>query len=336
MDPRVHPVADATSLKPVTERILASLGRPTWLWTLLWGLVPLVSPFVFATAIRLSGQTLEAEDFSNLLLTQAVVAYACLVLLWGAGVLARQAMALRQDMARLTPTGDHTPLFRHMGSVSGPLAMTTLVAIILSASGWATYGPIPPLAALPLLVVYMLPIQTFVWVYVTILADLDRLGRRPLALDLFPQDRTLGLERIGALASTGVGLVLAAAVPVLLAGSDEPVTLGISLALVATSVGVYLLSMWRIHRQMVAAKARYVAIARRLYAEAYEPMRADPSVATLETRASVLGQAQALEARAHDIPTWPLDEGTLRFVAVVITGVVTSLVVRALLATAGL
>lgn len=336
MDSHLDPGNEGATLSPLTERILARLGRPAWLWILLWSLVPLLSPFVFATAIRLSGQALSNEDFANLLLTQAVVAYACLVLLWGAGILSRQATVLRQDMARLAPAGDHRPLFRRMGSVPGPLVLTTVVAFVLSASGWARYGPIPPLAALPLLVVYMLPIQTFVWVYLTILADLDRLGRQPLAIDLFPQDRTLGLERVGALASTGVGLVLAAAVPVLLAGSDEPVTLGISLALVATSVGVYLLSMWRIHRQMVSAKAHYMAIARRLYAEAYEPVRADPSIATLEARASVLGQAQALEARAHDIPTWPIDEATLRFVAVVITGVVTSLVVRALLATAGL
>ena len=36
--------------------------------------------------------------------------------------------------------------------------------------------------------------------------------------------------------------------------------------------------------------------------------------------------------RAHEVPIWPIDDGTLKFVAVVITGVVTSLVVRALFA----
>lgn len=319
----------------MTERILTRLGRPKWLWVILWALVPLISPFIFAGAIRLSGYAFSSEDFANLLVTQAVVAYACFVMLWGAGLLARQATALQREVAPLALAGAPKGLFRHIASVRGPLALTGIVAAILSASGWASYGPLPPLAALPLLVVYLLPIQTFVWVYVTILADLDRLGQQPLALDLFPQNRTLGLEKIGSLASTGIGLVLAAAIPVLLAGSDEPVTLGISLTIVATSVGVYVLSMWRIHRQMVSAKARYVAIARDLYAQAYAPMRSDPRVETLEARANTLSAAQALEVRAHEIPTWPIDDGTLKFVAVVIAGVVTSLVVRALFAALG-
>lgn len=322
-------------MSPLTERILAWFGRPKWLWTVLWALVPLISPVIYASAIRLSGQAFDSEDFANLMLTQAVLAYACLILLWGAGLLARQAAVLQHDVARMAPASDPTGLFRYIGSVRGPLVLSGVVAAIVSASGWERYGPLPPLAALPLLIVYMLPIQTFVWVYLTVLADLDRLGRQPLALDLFPQDRTLGLDRIGSLASTGVGLALAAAVPVLLAGSDEPITLGISLTIVATTVGVYVLSMWRIHRQMVAAKARYVALARRLYAEAYAPLRADPSVETLEAGASTLSAAQALEARAHAVPTWPLDDGTLKFVAVVTTGVVTSLVVRGLFAALG-
>jgi hypothetical protein len=181
----------------------------------------------------------------------------------------------------------------------------------------------------------MVPIATFVWVYLTILADLDRLGRQPMALDLFPQDRTLGLEKLGALASTGLGVLLIAAVPVLLAGSDEPVTLGTSLGIVLLSVAIFVLSMWRLHGQMTAARGRYLAIARRLYADAYEPIRKKATVQSLAAQSSALRAAQSLEERAHNLPEWPVDEGTLRFIAVVITGVVTSLVVRGLFAALG-
>ena len=83
---------------------------------------------------------------------------------------------------------------------------------------------------------------------------------------------------------------------------------------------------------MAAAKARYVAIARHLYTDAYEPIRNDPTVAKLEGRSSVLSAAQALDERAHGLPTWPINESTLRFIAVVVTGVVTSMVVRGLFA----
>lgn len=320
---------------PVTERILRRLGPPKWLWITLWALVALISPVVVGTTVRLSGQLFGAQDFVNLLATQGVLAYACFVLLWGGGLVGRQAAVVQQELARLAPRAAATDLFRGVGSVRGPLLLTAIVVVIASAYGWTRYGPLPPLAALPLLFVYLTPILTFVWVYLTILTDVNRLGREPLALDVFPQDRTLGLEKLGSLVSTGLGLVLVAAVPVLLASSDQPVTLGISLTIVGVAVAIFVLSMWRLHRQMAAAKTQYIAIARRLYAEAYAPIRQETSVATLEAQSSVLRAAQTLEERAHNLPSWPIDEGTLRFIAVVITGVVTSLIVRGLFAAAG-
>ena len=203
----------------------------------------------------------------------------------------------------------------------------------MSGGGWARYGPLPPLASYAPL--YCLPILTFIWLYLAILVEIDRLGRRPLVLDSFPQDPTLGLERLGWVASVGLGLVLVAAAPVMLAASDEPVTLAISLTIVATAVGIFFLSMWRLHRQMAGAKVRFVGIAQGLYATAYEPLRSDQTATTLEAQASALAAAQALEERARNLLTWPIAQGTLRFIAVVVTGVVTSLVVRGLFAALG-
>jgi hypothetical protein len=194
---------------------------------------------------------------------------------------------------------------------------------------------VPPLVALPLVIVYSVPILTFVWVYLTILLDLDRLGRQPLSLEGFPEDRTLGLEDVGALASTGLGLLLIASVPVLLAGADQPVTFGISIAIVAFAVGIFVLSMWRIHRQMVKARDGFVRFTRGLYADAYAPIRKDPMVEVMEAQSAALRVAQSLDERANNLLTWPIDEGTVKFIAVVITSVVTSLIVRALFAAVG-
>jgi hypothetical protein len=316
---------------PLTERILVRLGRPRWLWISLWAAVPLLSPLVFATAIALSGRQFGTADFVDLVATQAVLAYVTFVFLWGSGELARQAGMVKRHVADLS---DEPPagLFHGIGGVTGPLALTILAAAVISGSGLLQYGPLPPLSALPLLVLYLIPILTFIWVYLRILLDIDRLGRSHMALDTFPQDRTLGLDKVGSLASTGLGLVLIGAVPVLLAGSDEPVTFGISLVIVAASVATFMLSMWRLHRQMTAAKARYVAIARELYAKAYAPIRDDPTIATVAEQATVLRAAQSLDERAHGLPTWPFDESTVRFVVVVVTGVITSIVVRGLFA----
>jgi hypothetical protein len=271
----------------------------------------------------------------DFLATQAGLAWACFVLLWGCRILCRLAIATRDDLAVAAPGAVPAGLFARASSIAGPVVLTVIGAAVTSISGILTYGPLGPLAALPLLIVYLLPILTFLWVYVAILADIDRLGGLPIVLDRFPQDRTLGLERIGSLASTGLGLLLIASVPVLLAGSDEPVTLALSLAVVIGAVGAFALSMWRLHRQMAAAKAGYVATARRLYGEAYDPVRADPQLRTLVEQSEALSTAKALDDRAQDVSTWPIDTGTARFIGVLVTSVVTSLIVRALFAAIG-
>jgi hypothetical protein len=320
---------------PITERILRRLGRPRWLWITAWALVPLASALIFGMAIRASGTAFGPQEFLDLLASQAVLAFACFIMLVGCGLLAAQAQALKEELTQLAPDETVTDLFKGVGSVRSPLLLTGVVVTIVSASGWARYGPLPPLAALPVLIVYIVPIMTFVWTYLVVLGEINQVGGRRMALDLYPQDRTLGLDGIGSLASTGLALVLFAAVPVMLSASDNPTTLGISLAIIALAIGVFVLSMWRVHRQMVAAKARYVATARRLYAGAYEPVRQTGSVETLAAQSSALSAAQSLEARAHELPTWPIDQGTLKFMVVVITGVVTSLIVRGMFAALG-
>jgi hypothetical protein len=323
-------------MTPVTERVLRRLGRPRLLWIVLWSLDALVTPVVFTTAIALSGHDLAPSDRLNLVTTQAVLAVACFILLLGTGVLARQAARARQSVTPLVTSGTGGDLFGRIGSVRGPAILTALIVVITSLGGLLRYGPIPPLATLVPATIYLLPIMTFVWVYLIILSDIDRFGRQPLAIaSTYPQDRTLGLGRIGSVASSGLGLLILAAVPIMLIAADEPVTLGIDLAIVALTVAVFVLSMSRLHRQMSAVKEGHVADARRLYAEAYLPIRQRGDVASLEAQSSALNVAQSLEERAHNMTTWPLDEGTLRFIAVVVTGVVTSVIVRGMFAALG-
>jgi hypothetical protein len=328
-------VADNTTLAPtVSERVLRRLPGRRWVWIPLWASVPLVSFVVYLAAIRLAGHTLGTHEVLDLLTTQAVLAYACVVLLWGVGLLARQAADVRHDLAlsgQTVPAG----LFGRVGSIWGPLALSAVVAALITANGWLKYGPMPPLAALPLVIVYSVPILTFVWAYLTILVDLDRLGRQPLLLQGFPEARTSGLEDVGSLASTGLGLLLIASIPVLLAGADQPVTFGISIAIVALAVVIFVLSMWRIHRQMVKARDAFAQFTRQLYADAFAPIRTDPRVEVMEAQSAALRVAQSLDERAHNLLTWPIDEGTVKFTAVVITSVVTSLIVRALFAAVG-
>ncbi|HSL76128.1 MAG TPA: hypothetical protein VK867_04220 [Candidatus Limnocylindrales bacterium] len=322
-------------MAPITERILSAIGGSRPIWMALWAATALVSPVVFSTVVRATGRPFPTVDFLDAFWTQVGLTWATLVTLWGCARLGKEAHSTRDELSRELPDRVPERLFAAIARADGPLLLTAVVVGITIVDNGLAYGPLPPLATLPLFVGYMLPIATFIWVYVAILADINRLGELPLVLDRFPQDRTMGIGHIGSLASTGLGVLLVAAVPVLLLAADEPITVAIGLTLVIGSVGVYGLSMWRLHRQMAAAKERYVANARRLYADAYAPIRSRPDVETLEASSSALSVAQSLDERAAALPTWPIDEGTARFVAVVITGVLTSLIVRALFAAIG-
>jgi hypothetical protein len=334
-EPDMADIPEPRSLEPVTESIFRRLGGHRGVWIVLWSAIPLLSPFIFSTVIRATGRAFTDEAFVSGILTQAGVAWACLVLLWGSGHLASEARSTRDELRQAAPDQVPETIFGAIARRDGPVLLTAVVTSIVVANNWAAFGPLAPLATLPFFVASMAPIMTFMWVYVAILTDINRLGELPVVLDRFPQDRTMGLGRVGSLASTGLGALFLAAIPILLVGSDEPVTLAISLALVIAAIGSFGLSMWRLHRQMVAAKRRYVTDARRLYAEAYAPIRQHPDVGSLTGASTALSVAQSLDERAAGLPTWPIDDGTARFVAVIITGVITSLIVRALFAAIG-
>jgi hypothetical protein len=92
----------------------------------------------------------------------------------------------------------------------------------------------------------------------------------------------------------------------------------------------------RLHRQMVEVKARELAIARELYAQAYEPVRAAPTLEALEQQRGLLGAADALEKRARAIHDWPIDEGTFARVLTITTSVIGITIARLILDPFGL
>ena len=87
---------------------------------------------------------------------------------------------------------------------------------------------------------------------------------------------------------------------------------------------------------MVEVKEGELAVARELYAQAYAPVRAAPTLETLEEQHRLLAAADALEKRAQAIHDWPLDEGTLARVITVATSVVAITIGRLILDPFGL
>jgi hypothetical protein len=87
---------------------------------------------------------------------------------------------------------------------------------------------------------------------------------------------------------------------------------------------------------MVDVKWSELAIARELYAQAYAPVRAMPTLEMLERQRSLLGAADTLEKRAHAIHEWPIDEGTFARVLTITTSVIAMTVGRLILDPLGL
>ena len=176
--------------------------------------------------------------------------------------------------------------------------------------------------------------MTLVWTYVRLLIGLDQWGA--------PVSRWNHFRRIEASVSgssarsafSGFALLVAAAVPTLVATTRNPTTFAITLAILGVNIPILFASMWRLHRQMSGAKARYVNEARTLYAAAYEPLRSDPSVPVLRAQAQVLDAARALEERAEHIQVWPVDEWLIAMIGFVVAGVTSGVVVRFIVAAA--
>ena len=312
---------------PITERILRRLPGPRWALITLWAAAVLVTPLVVVGTKELSGARTGSDGFGELA-SQAVLSYVVALLLYGVARLVDHATALGPDVAQLTVDSADPDAAARKRDVAGPLLLSVVVVLVASGSSWSMNGIVPTIVVLPFLALTVVPVMTFVWTYIWLLIGLDRLGRSRLALQPFPQDRSLGLGAVGSLAFSGFALLVAAAVPTLVATTGNPSTFVIALAILGVNVPIFFRSMWRLHHQMSAAKARYVAESRALYAAAYQPLRSDPGLSVLRRQAVVLDAARALEERAERIQAWPIDEGLIAIIGFVVAGVTSGVVVR--------
>jgi hypothetical protein len=320
----------------VTERVLARLGSPRAVWIALWAAIGAFAPVVLLSAVVLTGAGDRVGSVWDVVTPQIAVAYAVVLSVWGAGRLTTGASALEPQLAMLAPPGRLVHVVPEKLTLGAPIALALSLSIVSTAGLWVRYGPVPAVAVAPLVFASVVPIMTFVWTYLQLLLGLDRLGRVPLALDSFPEDRSLGLRDIGSLAFSGFLLLFGVALPIVATSAANVSTVAVSLAVVGGTVAMFFLSMSRLHRQMADAKERHIATVRRLYADAYAPVAASATPETLAMQATMLTAAQGLSERADRILEWPVDEGTTALVAIIATGVVTSVVVRLIFAAAHL
>jgi hypothetical protein len=169
-----------------------------------------------------------------------------------------------------------------------------------------------------------IPQATAFWTVVVALTAIAAIDRLP---GTFPEDRSLGLTPVGTLLTSIVVLLAAAFIPSFLFGTESPTDL-VSIVLVfVLAMAALLFAVWRVHLLMGAERERIVAAARGRYAPVYRSTlegKPDPKAPSMST-------VDALVKGAESIQPWPLDEGMLRVLAIVLTGVTTGIIIRLIL-----
>jgi hypothetical protein len=321
-------------LRPVTERILAPLPGPRLLWIVAWALVPWVNAganLLFETGAR---SAVWEQSRALVVLNYAALSFAIVITLWGTERIARRSDMLREKTASLA-AGDGQP-FREMNSVGGPVVASVATALAFCVSALASDGWTSGLLRGATWFVLGIAFWAFLWTYASLQLGLIRLGRERLVPKVGTVDPTLGLLPLGRAAFTGLWMLLAWLVPLVLTGLPDVVGVSIGALVLAGALSAFFLSLLRLHWQMVEVKESELAIARELYAEAYDPVRTAPSLGVLERRHRLLGAADALEKRAQAIHEWPIDEGTMAWVITITTSVIAVGIARLILSPLGL
>ena len=322
-------------LRPLTERILERFPDPRWLWIGIWAVVPWVN----AGANLLLGNERSSAVWEQgrvlVILNYATLSLAMIITLWGTGRIARRLETLRAPTAEVLEGHSEEP-FRGMNSVAAPLLASAATALLFAVSAFARDGWASALLRGTTWLVLGIAIWTFLWTYASLQFGLGRLGRDRLRPDVPRTDPGLGLRPLGAVAFMGLWMLMMWLVPVLLTGLPDLVGVIIGTLVLVGGLAAFFLSLVGLHRQMIDAKASELALARDLYAQAYEPVRVAPTLETLEQQRSLLGAADALEKRAHAIHDWPIDEGTFARVLTITTSVIAMIVARLILEPLGL
>lgn len=322
-----------TALRPLTERILDSLPGPRAAWIAAWALVPWLN--AGANVLLDTEGGVWEQRRALVVLNYAALSVGIVVALWGSGRIARRLESLRGPTAHVLE-GDAREPFGLMNDVRGPLAATAATAAAFAVVGFVRDGWESAFLRGATWILLGVALWTFLWTYASLQLGLDRLGRERLRPDAPRVDPGLGLRPLGGVAFMGLWMLLVWLVPVVLTGLPDVAGVVLGLVVLAAGLGAFFLSLLRLHRQMAEVKEQELAAARALYAQAYEPVRREPTLEVLERRQPLLGAAEALEKRALAIHEWPIDEGTFARVLTITTSVIAMTIARLILDPLGL
>lgn len=316
-------------MQPLTERILAHLPGAHALWAVVWALVPAANA---GLNLLLDTESAVWEQSTTLVvLNYVALSFAVAMTIVGAGRIARRLATLTKTADEVLEDADPSNPFRELNSAAIPLAAATVTALAFAFSALVSDDWESAVVRGLTWFVVGIPLWTYLWTYGALQLGLDRLGRERLRPETTRVDPGLALRPLGDVAFTALWMLLVWLVPLVLTGLPDVVGFVIGIAVLAFALSMFFLSMLRLHRQIVVVKEQQLAIARDLYAQAYEPVQATPTLATLEQQRNLLSAADSLEKRARSIHDWPIDEGTFARVLTIATSVVAITIGRLIL-----
>jgi hypothetical protein len=321
---------------PLTERILSRLPGPRLPSVVAWSLAPWLN---LAVVVWLGAAGWGWTDIPFVeVLNRAAVSFAVVLSLWGAARIAAELRTLPGVLARVVEQDqpDVEQLFRSIDSIMGPLLLVVAVGVVLPLDEAAAGDPVGALIQAATWLIIGVPLCTAFWVYAALQLGLNRLGRGHLTLQAYHGDRSLGLLPVGRLAFTGFWMLFGTVAPIVLTGHSDLPTAVVGITVLATAVGLFFLSLRRVHRQMVAVKQRELDWALDLYTRAHDRVRDQPTLDVLQENASLLKAAEDLEKRAERIQEWPFDEPTFARVVTIASSVTAAIIARIILDPVGL
>ncbi len=316
---------------PLTERVLVRLSGRRAVWTLLWGTLAALAYEVVFRIYR--NPTYPGLRF---VISFAYLNFAALV---GVGFLRRWLREAERAVAPLTEGLDLSPRthpFRNASSVFGVLVLTMAFTLLFEVADFFRYPSLGTAALIPIVFIGKLPSTTLIWAYFAVLVGLHRFGRMRLNLQSYWVDLSLGLRPLGSLALRITFVMAGVFLPFLFFGLTDARALIAVLALTALGVVLFFLSLNQLHRQLAAARLRYVHGARRLYADVFEPLVTAGTGEILGTQSLALNAAVEVERRATAIQEWPFDTAILARLAALVTSVIISVMTRLVLNRFGL
>lgn len=311
-------------LLPLTERMLARAPVTRWVWIGAWALVPWANGGLNLLLDTETKSAVWEQSGTLVVLNYAALSFAIVLAIWGA-----RRIASRMDQLR-----GAIP-FRELNSIAAPLLGAAATAVAFGATALVEDGVVAALVRGITWLVVGAALWAYLWTYIALQVGLYRIGGVPVPDDA-KMDPGLGLRPLGDLAFTGLWIMLAWLVPLVYTGLTDLVGVALGLGLLIAALTTFFLSLIRLHHRMVEVKSEELALARDLYAKAYEPVRRAPTLEALEAQRKLLSAADGLERRAKAIHDWPIDEGTLARVLTIATSVVAIAVGRLILDPFGL